>query len=73
MRELPRNVSAPAANAKEIRETVQVVRRLEITVERQNWSIEFYGPLEARATVCCPVCGQSLPGSNDASTTEIKT
>jgi len=73
MRRLPRNVPAPAANAKEIRETVQVVRRLEITVERQSRSIEFHGRSDAGAAVSCPVCGQSLPGLSNASTKEIKT
>jgi hypothetical protein len=57
---LPRNVSVPEANAKDIPGTARTVRRVEITVERQVCSVEVHGAVTLQYGSPCPVCGQTL-------------
>lgn len=58
----PRNVAAPAANEKQAAGTTQVVRRVEVTVERQVCSLEVHGVVNLQYGQPCPVCGQTLAG-----------
>ncbi len=57
MRTTPQNLPPSEADGKEISGDTQVIRRLEITVERRVCSIEIHGPAQLQHGTCCPVCG----------------
>jgi hypothetical protein len=67
----PRNVAAPAANEKQAAGTTQVVRRVEVTVERQVCSLEVHGVVNLQYGQACPVCGQTLAGPQSKSSLEL--
>jgi hypothetical protein len=61
----PRNAETPEAG------TTHVVRRVEVTVERQMCSVEVHGDGQLPYGSPCPWCGQVLVAPDDKSGLEL--